>query len=308
MPNRICLLIVFCINSICYAQNYIQFRNCLNEASYWFYEEKFDSALVYFEKAEEFDYLFYPKDAHLYSRVLWELGENKKSIRVLRKGGIDSWFKKDTTYYLGMDAIDRKKILKKIPSSEKMMPPNKSFFDTIVKNDQKYRQELKNLNITDSVQYEIVRAKMLKQDVLNREMLISYISEYGFPGGYFHTDPIITVLLLHATPDWYFENYGLLLNEIKAGRMNPRDFAFGFERAYNDKNCESNSIYYVYENPKISAKMNPELVFINRCLIGLDPYFDNPNNFLYKRGESPKKSIFYTYYSEKKEYFNCSRF
>ena len=80
------------------AQNYVPFRNVLNEGTYWFYEQNYDSACYYYKKAEYFNLKFFRMESHLYSRALWEIGDKKKSIKILLKGGARFSFINDTTF------------------------------------------------------------------------------------------------------------------------------------------------------------------------------------------------------------------
>lgn len=298
-----CLVCIFS-----YAQNYIPFRNNLNEAEYWFYEEKWDSAVVYYDKAETFGYKFFPKDAHLYSRVLWETGNKEKSVDVLLSWGINYLFKNDTTYYQGMDGKLREKILSDIAPDSVVIPPNKIFFDTLIEYDQLYRRQLSNIPREDSIQRAPLMAKMDYQDSINRELFLGYIKEYGFPDGYYYTNPDVTAIMLHLHPDWLFKHYTVFLSEIKAGRMNPYHLGIILDRAFQDKSCKTQTLYNLYVSNNTVVSTSPEIIFINSCLIGLSPYFENPNNAILKRGQQMTKSNFYNYYREKKKEFNCSRF
>ncbi|MCO5259482.1 MAG: hypothetical protein M9916_05000 [Crocinitomicaceae bacterium] len=306
--NTIALFVINSIVYTCDAQNYIPFRNNLNEAEYWFYQEKWDSAAVYYGKAETFGYKFFPKDAHLYSRVLWETNNRKKSIDVLLNWGVHYLFKNDTTYYRGMSEENREKILLEIAPDTIMIPTNKIFFDTLIKYDQLYRKQFNNILKEDSIQRALLKTKMDFQDSINRERFLEYIKEYGFPGGYYYPNPDVTAIILHIPPDWLFRNYVLFLKEIKGGRMDPYHFGIILDRAFYDNSCKTQTLYNLYVSSNTVVSTSPEIIFINRCLIGLSPYFDNPNNSILKRGQTLRKTIFYDYYNEKKEDFNCSRF
>lgn len=113
------LIFTLIIYSTINGQNQISFRNLLNEGNYWFYEAKYDSAFVYYSKAETFNIPFFPEEVHTFSRTLWEIGNKKKAIDVLiAHDGIKDFFLKDTSYYEGMSFNDRQKIATLLKKTE----------------------------------------------------------------------------------------------------------------------------------------------------------------------------------------------
>jgi hypothetical protein len=130
---KIIILNFFLLLSIfLYSQDHIKFRNALNEGTYWFYEQEYDSALNYFSIADKMGIKFYPIESHLYSRTLWEKGLERKAIKVLKKTGIKEYFLRDTTFYLGMNSKKRFKISKKMsPLSSLENIPDTNFCNNI---------------------------------------------------------------------------------------------------------------------------------------------------------------------------------
>lgn len=294
------------------AQNQIQFRNKLNEASFWYYEQKYDSACYYFSLAEKLDFKIYCLESHLYSRSLWEIGNKKKSIKILIKGGCRQFFEVDTTFYLDMTKTERDKICKKFADNEKWYrTEDQAFFDKLFQRDAQYRNELRSINVdTTNALYPSIINNMLIFDSINQQDLISYIKEKGYPGGDCLTPPIFSMLLLHSSKEFLFDNYELFLNEIRSGRMNPLDFSRAFDRLFYTENCKNCMPYNSFFGTNENSSLTPELVFINQCNIGLNPFYENiyniplPRNFEINRLKTP----LYEYYKKNKARFNCSKF
>jgi tetratricopeptide (TPR) repeat protein len=285
------------------AQDYISFQNSLNEGNYWFYEGNFDSALVYYQQAEKFKILFYPEESHCYSRTLWEIGDRNKSISILKKGGFDNFFIKDTTYYPGLSLEERRKIASKMIFTElDILSDEIPYYDKLVEKDQSCRKILLSFP-EGSVQFDSMLVILNKVDSINFEALVERIKLNGFPGGY-KIDPIGPyLLLLHAGKERILREYQLFMNEIKNGRMSHLAFTRAVDRFFSTEDNQSpyNS-YLLLEEREIDC---PELIFINRCKIGMSPYYDMYVPRLYPRGQSPNKSRLYDYYKRKKESFNC---
>ena len=294
------------------AQNYIPFRNVLNEGTYWFYEQNYDSACYYYKKAEYFNLKFFRMESHLYSRALWEIGDKKKSIKILLKGGARFSFINDTTFYNGMSKTERLKINESLPKDDSWTILKDSiFYDTLHTRDQKYRQKLKTIDFDSThSDFKMLFKYMNYNDSLNQVEIIKYIKKNGYPGGYFQAHPVFSTILLHSSKEWLFKNYNLFISEIRAGRMDPLAFSMAFDRFNVSSNCKTGMIYNSYFGVDSSQSLSPELVFINSCNIGLDPYFDNMNHLIFKRGFKPRplKTPLYEYYKKQKIHFNCSKF
>lgn len=299
-------IILFQLNSkVSFSQDFISFRNTVNEANYWFYEGNYDSAMVYYTKAEKFKLPFYPEEVHLFSRTLWEFGDEKKSITILKSGGIKDLFLHDTTYYKGLVYEKRNKIASHLKQLEvDLLPKDIVFYENLSKMGQIYRSILYKYS-KDSLQLDSVLNLMHQQDSLNFNALINKIKVDGYPGGYKITPIGVGSVLLHANINWLLNSYSILLNEIENGRMNYQDFSQAIDGIYiqNKQQSPYNS-YFPLEEAEVDS---PSLVFINRCLIGMSPYYDASYLRLYPRGITPSKSKLYEYYKRSKQNFNCSK-
>lgn len=288
-----------------FSQDYISFRNTLNEANYWFYEGNFDSAMVYYTKAEKYKLPFFPEEVHLFSRNLWELGYKKKSIKVLKSGGLKDYFLRDTTYYQGLDYDRRKKVASKLKLVEvDLLPKNMVFYENLHQTDQMYRKVILNYP-EGSHESDSIKKLMYQQDSINFYALINEIKRFGYPGGYKLSPIGPGAVLLHASTEWLLNSYHIFLKEIEAGRMSYYDFSMAIDRKFvsNDQERPYNS-YIPVEETQVSS---PIMVFVNRCSIGMSPYYDIYKPRLYPRGKTPQKSKLYEYYKRSKQNFNCIR-
>lgn len=310
MKLTILISIILTTNLSLYAQNYIPFRNTLNEANYWFYEAEYDSACKYYALAEKFDLKFYRAESHLYSRTLWEIGNKKKSVEIVIKGGSRFSFINDTSFYKGMSIEERHKINELLPDDNSWeILKDSVFFDTLHTRDQKYRQKLREINFDSThIDFKMLIKHMNYNDSLNQEEIIDYIKKNGYPGGYFHAPLTLGTILLHSGKEWLFKNYNLFISEIKSGRMEPLAFAMAFDRMNSNKNtCKTGMMYNSYFGVDNSQSLSPELIFLNSCNIGLDPYYENINSSVFRRGFKPNKTPLFNYYKHQKERFNASK-
>ena len=312
LMKTLSLLILFFSCKALIAQNHISFRNTLNEANFWFYEANYDSARVYYEKAEKFNLAFYPEEVHLYSRSLWELGNKKRSIKILKKGGFEEFFLGDTTFYLGLNPDNRRKISSKLKSVETdLLCKNIDFYDSLHKQDQKYRK-LVNQYPDRSKQSDSIWKLMRYHDSLNFHSLLNEIKINGYPSGYTISPIEPRMVMLHALPNWLINSYHIFQKEIEAGRMSFYDFSQAMDRCFMTKGVdieidERSKPYNSYFPLSVDEIYSPSLVFVNRCLIGMSPYYDIYIPSMYKRGTTPPKSKLYEYYKRSKENFNCIR-
>lgn len=306
MTKSIILCATFLSQVVCFSQNHIEFRNVLNEGNYWFYEQNFDSAFYYYEKAEQLNITFYPEEVHLYSRTLWELGDRKKSIQVLTiHEGLKDFFLRDTTYYLGLSSDERVKIATSLKKVEiDLLTDRMPFYDSLIKLDQKYRTVIGYYK-QNSIEFDSILRLMYHQDSLNFIGFIQEIKKNGYPGGYLMAPVGLGSIFLHSSPEWLLNNYFVFMKEIQAGRMSFYDFSKGIDRMFvmDEKQRPYNS-YLPVEEKDVSS---PILVFVNRCSIGMSPYYDVYIPRLYPRGMTPPQSKLYDYYKRSKHNFNCTR-
>lgn len=307
LKKTITLFISLCILGTTFTQktgNYVSFRNCLNEGNYWFYEQNYDSAQYYYEQAEQFELLFFPEEAHLFSRTLWEIGQEEKSVEVLLKAGKSNFFRNDTTYYLGMSPDLRNEVLKKLPEMSEEVPDERfERYDSLRKKDQFYRKKIKQSLDKDSI--DLYYKLMNEQDSMNFMFLVNDIREHGYPDGYIDMGIGVTVILLHAGPSLLIRYYSVLHNEVENGRMKLYDFAIAYDRFLTTPETKNYQPYNCYFPQDSTEVISPEQVFINRCLIGMSPYYDMIHQKVYRRGMTPPKSKLHDYYKRRKETFNC---
>lgn len=302
---KIIVIILFLFNTkVSFSQDFISFRNTVNEANYWFYEGDFDSALVYYTKAEKFKIPFFHEEVHLFSRNLWELGYQKKSIKILKSGGIKDFFIRDTTYYKGLSYDERMKISSKLKLAEiDLLPKNLAFYQSLHHLDQMYRKIVFNYP-HGSQQFDSIVNLMNQQDSLNFNALINEIESLGYSGGYNITPIGSGSILLHANKDWLLNSYSIFLKELEAGRMNYLDFSLAIDRMFgSDQQQSPYNAYLPLEEAEVDS---PSLVFVNRCVIGMSPYYDLYYPRIYPRGITPPKSKLYAYYKRSKQNFNCT--
>jgi len=300
-----CFKILMILNfTFSWSQNYISFRNMLNEANFWFYEQQYDSARVYYEKAEEFNLKFFPEEIHLYSRTLWELGLKDKSISFLiNSDGLKDFFLKDTTYYLGLSLEKRLSISLKLNRVELDLLTNRMiFYDSLRNLDQIHRFKASNFE-KGTIKYDSIWKIINYQDSLNWETFIKEIKLNGYPGGYSMAPVGPGTILIHAGSDRLLKDYSLFIKEFDAGRMSSYDFANAIDRFFVMKNNQS--MYNMYLGKEEDEVPSPIMIFVNRCLIGMSPYYDVYIPKLYPRGKTPPKSKLYEYYKRSKENFNC---
>jgi hypothetical protein len=302
----ICLFLSFKLQ----AQDYVPFRNTLNEATYWFYEQEYDSACHYYFLAENHNLPFYCMESHLFSRSLWEVGQNSKALEVLQPNGYRDFFLSDTTFYIGLSKLKRIEIANGLLQEAMYRYEDQAFFDTLHSRDQRGRNKMKEIGF-DRSNSQFARLEEMQKinDSINQTELIDYIKVKGYPGGYYHSPFVFYHVLLHSSRDWLFSNYNLFISEIKAGRMDPWAFAGAMDRMFTSETCQHKPFNY-YFGEDVNCSLTPELVFLNSCQIGLDPFHDNLNYLIYSRGFSlrPIKTPLYEYYKKNKARFNCSQF
>jgi hypothetical protein len=299
-------LFILLVYSTIYSQNQISFRNLLNEGNYWFYEAQYDSAFVYYSKAETFNLPFYPEEVHTFSRTLWEIGNKKKAVDVLiTQQGTKEFFLKDTTYYEGMSFDERQKIavlLKKVELD--LLSERMPFYDSLHTKDQMYRKVILNFP-EGSTQADSIIKLMNYQDSLNFFTFLNEIKSNGYPGGYVMAPVGPGGVLSHANTEWLLNNYSVFFKEIEEGRISYFDFSRAIDRMFvNDEKQRPYNSYLPLEENEVGS---PILVFVNRCSIGMSPYYDVYIPRLYPRGKTPPKSKLYEFYKRSKQNFNCCR-
>lgn len=101
------LLFILIASNFCFSQkaeeNCITYYNFANEGEFFLYENKYDSAVLYFGQAFEFASEPAPHHIEKYNRALWKIADRKKALSELEKNyhynNVDNYYKKNKQYY-----------------------------------------------------------------------------------------------------------------------------------------------------------------------------------------------------------------
>ena len=296
------MLVFLFSGQIAIAQEWVPFRNALNEGTYWFYEKQMDSAVVYFHKAEEIKpELFYP-EAHLYSRALWEQGKREKSMEVLMYYGVAEYFENDTTFYEGLTPDLRFAMLRKMKKmDEYSQNPEARLLDSLQKNEQIWRLKLKKEK-ANTPAYKDLQLKIKKTDSLNCEQAMIYLNSVNEITVYQHFPEIIPTVFGHADSLWLAVHQTDLLDLLQQGKLSPYAYALVMDRILGTG--KGKKPFNVW---KPDAKVeNPKEVFKNCKAIGLNPYYFNENWLIFPRGVKPQVTMLFTFFSTHKTEYNAT--
>lgn len=311
---QIIVSLVMLQNSHSYSQkvedNYIAYYNYANEGDYYFYEENYDSAVVYYSKALEFADIFYPRHHYNYSRALWKIGNKKRALKELEKDWqyMTLFIEKDTSWFEGMEVKYRRKIEEKMLDQQKRFvdEPVKTFIDSLRKMDQELRRSYSDSIVLarergdDSSYSKRFFTALRIQDSITGSLIIEYTTMHGFPGGKnANWNQLIATPMLHMPKEWFIKNYELLLNEVRKGNLEPWILAMGIDRMFVIKKSEYENIcpYNWYYHDGIE---DPFIVFQNSIKIGVSPYFR------YYWFINPSRSTYYEIYKADKKVYNTT--
>lgn len=288
------LLITFLFSTTVYCQqldgNYIEYYNWANEAEYYFHEDSFDTAVDYFERGFSFVAKPHPSHQVKYARALWKIGREKDALMQLYN---NQWINQiDTACFSGIpnDLTDSLNAhLGKNIYQLKRVEFVRAFVDSVMRLDQAVRQ----LPTEDSLRSN----KMRVQDSLNGLAVLEFTKKHGFPGGKnAGWDQTVGLFLLHASPEWFIENYSLLITELKAGNIEPYSLARGIDRAFVSR--IGNDKIVPYNRYWSDGSLHPFLVFQNCVAIGVSPYYNL--NWL----STPVKTKHFDYYKKNKAVYS----
>ncbi len=283
MKNFIILTfgLVFFSTSHSYSQkgdvNYIEYYKYANEAEYFFYENQFDTAVYYYEKAFKIVSVHYGIHRYRCAKALWKTGQRKKATKMLKQGGPIILFERDSLWFNGMSEKERQEVVKAMTKNNKISRDDFAYYDffadSIMVHDQASRNLIDSLKTAgDTAALEITWKLMEMQDSLNGIRLIDFIRKNGFPGGIAGGwNQRMLTLFMHMNHDWYFKNFDLLKDEIKKGNLEPWIFAMGFDRAM------AIAGYPIWFNISTSSKYNVPhefQVFQNCISMGVSPYYN----------------------------------
>ncbi|MCH2225729.1 MAG: hypothetical protein MK066_13240 [Crocinitomicaceae bacterium] len=287
------LLFILISSSVCFSQkhtqNFITYSNYANEAEYYFHEGIYDTATIYFEEAFKYSKEQHPTHQKLYAYSLFQIGERKAAIKILSQ----KWSSRsiDTIWFPGLTIKERALISKKRMQIKETHKPDsfyRDFMDSLMIIDQAVRQRDRDENFY---------LEKERQDSSNALAIISFTKTYGFPAGknagWYQR---AATFLLHMSPEFYADNYALLISEVIKGNLEPWMLARGIDRMYTVEIGEEKiNPYNRYWSKSI---IDPFLMFQNCISLGVSPYYD------YNWSTKPKKTIHFDYYKENKKYYN----
>lgn len=302
-------------SSACFSQkpatNFITYSNYANEAEYYFHEKKYDTAAIYFEEAFEYSPAQHPTHQKFYAYALVQTGKRKDAINILSKiwthRSVDTnWFNDLTPKEVASINGERLRIKEQHDS----IAFYRNFMDSILGVDQWHR---KNLNAyMDSLSYiepypqefidsitPIIWRTITSADSSNAVALIAFTNKYGFPAGKNAAwDLAAPTFLLHMPPEFFVENYALLITEVIKGNLEPWMLARGIDRQFTIEIGENK--INPYNRYWSKGTIDPFLMYQNCIAIGVSPYYD------YNWHEKPKKTIHFDYYKKNKKYYNTT--
>ncbi|GAA0876477.1 hypothetical protein GCM10009118_28870 [Wandonia haliotis] len=291
-------------------ENYIDYYNLVNEASFWFYEQQYDSAILFYEKAIQSVNVSSGIDRYNLARSYWEVNRKKDALKLLSQSkhieGLQDIFIDDTTYFEGMTVSQKSRLVKKLIKNE--LPYNKKhneFVQSLFKKDQRLRilirDSIRPYYEKDSIIMGEYLEKLRETDSINGLELINYVKSNGMPGGVHGQFHKLSIIFVHMSKEWFVSNYRTLFKEINKGNLDPYFFAKGMDRAFKQNPCERFTIYNAYFHDKDYT--DPWLLYVNRLSIGLSPYYIDTWN-LYPKGQSPKRTAMFDFYKKHKTQFN----
>jgi hypothetical protein len=178
------------------------------------------------------------------------------------------------------------------------------FYEGLAQKDQIYRKELGRFS-KGTIEFDSIVKLMTYQDSLNFISLINEIKLNGYPGGYKMAPVGPGAVLIHSRAEWLLNSYSIFIKEIEAGRMSLHDFSPAIDRMF--ANFGQQSMFNSYLPSEESEIHSPILIFVNRCSIGMSPYYNVYLPKLYPRGMTPSKSKLYENYKRSKQNFNCTK-
>lgn len=291
------------------SDNYIDYYNFANEAEYYFHNEQYDSAVIYYERGFQFVNIPYPSHYYRYSKALWKLGERSKVIRAFKKGYCgNSFIHTNGEWFAGMSEKTKMKIKgaidKRISRIEDVaFTP---FIDSLMERDQALRKLIDSVKViahSENKEADLASAYILMelQDSTNGVRLIEFVRTHGFPGGInAGWNQRLATLLVHMNRDWYLENFALLKEEIRKGNLEPWMFAMGFDRAIA---ISGNVVWFNIDGHKSQYIAPDEFSAFQNCVeFGISPYYnyhwlpnprETPNLWIYRTNKRVYNTTIY---------------
>lgn len=275
--------------------NYIISNNYASEAEYWFHEQQYDSAVVYYAKAFEFASEPHPTQRYNCAKALWKLKKFEPSIDMLsqcRLGRIDTaWFSGLPSARIAEITAELDRNNAKDDSIKKCSVYN-AFMDSLMEIDNFYRIDY---DPADSIKKAICEY----HDSCNGDAIIQFTKKFGFPAGVNTCwDQTAATILLHMSPEWFVENYALLYNEVVKGNLEPWMLARGIDRMFTVEIGEAK--INPYNRYWRESQINPFLMFYNCVSLGVSPYYN------FNWSGKPVKTIHFDYYKANKTYYSTT--
>lgn len=282
----ICLAILIILGKPCMrSQDYIKYYNLRNEAVHQFLIDQFDRSEKLFDEAITVADPF-GKDLYLLAIIKAKLVKKIEAEKYLRwaiaiEGVPTLWLIEDAQIFKTcIDSIQYDSLLNFVKvqweNIELEFRQNKKniqlerWVDSLIRQDQMYR------SLVNSEDYEPGTLDSLRRssDVQTQNCLMEYVKKHGWPMG---SSELLTTILLHFTPENYAEYKDDILNEVKAGRLDPFWYASMVDRLeslINHKSCT----YGIWGD----CGAETESVYQKKLEIGLSPYWKGPYR-IYKK-------------------------
>lgn len=277
-------LIILGITSI-RSQDYIKYYNLRNEAVHHYLSDHLEkSEELLSEAIVEADPL--GKDLYLLAIIKAKLGNKKEAekhlkLAIAKEGVPSSWLIEDAQIFRTVfDSIQYDSVLNFVNVQWEYIefefshnPFNiklEYWVDSLIKQDQKYR----SLVNPEDYMPGILDSLRTLSDLQTQYRLMQHVKDHGWPK---RSSELLTTILLHFTRENYNKYKDNILEEVRAGRLDPYWYASMVDR------LES----LIYDNPCTygiwgDCEAYADLIFHNRLEIGLSPYWNGPYR-IYKR-------------------------
>ncbi|MEQ8909615.1 MAG: hypothetical protein RIC95_10515 [Vicingaceae bacterium] len=196
------------------------------------------------------------------------------------KGSINRWLK-----YAPLDYQINDSLLASLQANSKNWSKStQAIQDTVdyfIAKDQQFRKVLvdsiKPYYQEDSEELKAYWKKISRNDSLLQLEFLAYIKENGYPGTKQSGSSRVGIILLHLRPSLLESYQSVLMEEIKAGNLDPYYYASMMDRIACIKNKEAFYAAYPVEEECLPT---PDYIIANRLKIGLSPFFQGPRRFV----------------------------
>jgi hypothetical protein len=232
------LLILTLYSTIGLAQNYRQYYRDVYKAELLICDQKFDSALMVYNKTFHMYKSPYCKDVYNAALCAIQVNDYKKAyaylLQTFEYGVPLSYYDTLPSFVRLLASKQYKKSIARDYSYHHkkyeagLKPRAKKYLDSLFYEDQKFR--LIDTAFHDPRNKEIIRVI----DTSNFFAFYNYVSKWGYPGlkdiGFsenIHIAHLYEVIFIHNMPKYKELLYPLMVKELEAGRMHPNDIYNG---------------------------------------------------------------------------------